>query len=112
MSLSSLSSLALLVDCFQTSEKKMAEAEKKNQMEKEAAGAAEVKVDLSNLSDEELYKIDVPANRYDLLCLEGITRALRIFLEKEPMPTYKVITPPKVITVMIIALLLLHLLCS
>jgi phenylalanyl-tRNA synthetase beta chain len=29
--------------------------------------------------DEVLYKIDIPANRYDMLCLEGIARALNIF---------------------------------
>lgn len=33
-----------------------------------------------------IYKIDVPANRQDLLCLEGISRALRIFMEKEDVP--------------------------
>ena len=33
-----------------------------------------------------VYKIDVPANRQDLLCLEGISRALRIFMEKEDVP--------------------------
>lgn len=26
-----------------------------------------------------IYKIDIPANRYDLLCIEGIARSLRIF---------------------------------
>jgi len=31
-------------------------------------------------SKERLYKIDIPANRYDLLCLEGLARSLRIFL--------------------------------
>ena len=30
-----------------------------------------------------LYKIEVPANRYDLLCLEGLSRALRIFAGME-----------------------------
>lgn len=29
------------------------------------------------LSEEVVYKIDIPANRYDLLCVEGIARALR-----------------------------------
>ena len=29
-----------------------------------------------------LYKIDVPANRYDLLCVEGLARMLRIFLRQ------------------------------
>ncbi|KAF4320130.1 hypothetical protein BBO99_00002457 [Phytophthora kernoviae] len=44
--------------------------------------------DLSAHSDDVLYKIDVPANRYDLLCVEGIARALRIFLEKDRPPVY------------------------
>lgn len=33
-------------------------------------------------SSETIYKIEVPANRYDLLCAEGLTRALLIFLNK------------------------------
>ena len=40
-----------------------------------------------------MYKIDVPANRYDLLCMEGIARSLRIFLGLEPAPTYTPIEP-------------------
>lgn len=43
------------------------------------------------LSDAVLYKIDVPANRYDLLCVEGIARALRIFLQKESPPKYELV---------------------
>ncbi|KAG8894915.1 phenylalanine--tRNA ligase subunit beta [Tulasnella sp. 403] len=39
-------------------------------------------------------KIEVPANRYDLLCTEGISRALRVFLEKQEAPTYKLVLPP------------------
>lgn len=39
-------------------------------------------------------KIDIPANRYDLLCLEGITRALNIFLERATVPDYKLVDPP------------------
>ena len=42
-----------------------------------------------NLSSEVLYKIEVAANRYDLLCLEGLALALRIFLEKQKMPEIK-----------------------
>ncbi|CAO2830187.1 unnamed protein product [Amaranthus hypochondriacus] len=39
--------------------------------------------------DEEIiYKIEVPANRYDLLCLEGLAQALRIFEELQDTPTY------------------------
>lgn len=37
---------------------------------------------VQNASDEILYKIDVPANRYDLLCLEGLVTGLLVFLEK------------------------------
>ena len=28
------------------------------------------------------YKIEIPANRYDLLCVEGLGKALSIFLQK------------------------------
>lgn len=35
-----------------------------------------------NASEEIIYKIDIPANRYDLLCLEGLSIGLLIFLNK------------------------------
>lgn len=38
--------------------------------------------DKNTEKEEQTYKIEVPANRYDLLCVEGLTRALLIFLEK------------------------------
>ncbi|CAE6442265.1 unnamed protein product [Rhizoctonia solani] len=38
-------------------------------------------------------KIEIPANRYDMLCIEGIARALRIFLGKEKAPEYKLVHP-------------------
>ena len=41
-------------------------------------------------SEEVLYKIDIPANRYDMLCLEGIARALNIFLRQCPVVKYTV----------------------
>lgn len=41
-----------------------------------------------NLSDEIVYKIDIPANRYDLLCLEGLARGLLVFLQKIEAPIY------------------------
>lgn len=47
----------------------------------------QAKVD--NLSDEIVYKIEVPANRYDLLCIEGLTRALLIFQNKLKTPKYE-----------------------
>lgn len=43
---------------------------------------------LKNLSDTRLYRIEVAANRYDLLCLEGIALALRIFLKLEKPPKF------------------------
>jgi hypothetical protein len=56
-------------------------------------------------------KIEIPANRhatryicvlwlltvlfrYDLLCIEGIARALRAFLSKEKAPGYRLVYPP------------------
>ncbi|RPD67105.1 phenylalanyl-tRNA synthetase [Lentinus tigrinus ALCF2SS1-7] len=39
-------------------------------------------------------KIEVPANRYDLLCIEGIARALRCFLGLDKPPQYKLAYPP------------------
>uniref|UniRef100_A0A1J3EKG9 phenylalanine--tRNA ligase n=1 Tax=Noccaea caerulescens TaxID=107243 RepID=A0A1J3EKG9_NOCCA len=46
-------------------------------------------VEEAGKDEEILYKIEVPANRYDLLCLEGIAQALRIFNEKQETPTYR-----------------------
>ncbi|VDM08377.1 unnamed protein product [Wuchereria bancrofti] len=45
--------------------------------------------DLSKLCDEEIYKIELPANRYDLLCIEGLSRALRIFRSEMKPPIYR-----------------------
>ena len=39
-------------------------------------------------SEEVIYKIDIPANRYDMLCLEGIARALNVFRAVSPAPAY------------------------
>lgn len=44
-------------------------------------------------SDVILYKIDVPANRYDLLCLEGLVRGLQVFKEKINAPRYTRVSP-------------------
>lgn len=50
----------------------------------DAAGGA------TGASEEVLYKIDIPANRYDMLCLEGIARALNIFTGRLPRVDYRV----------------------
>ncbi|KAL4267871.1 phenylalanyl-tRNA synthetase beta subunit family protein [Pleurotus pulmonarius] len=39
-------------------------------------------------------KIEIPANRYDLLCIEGLARALNVFLNKSSRPQYKLVYPP------------------
>jgi len=44
-------------------------------------------------SEEVIYKIDVPANRYDLLCLEGLSRSLLVFLQKMRIPHFKQVKP-------------------
>jgi len=43
---------------------------------------------VSQLSAAVVYKIDVPANRYDLLCIEGLSRAIKIFLGDMDAPVY------------------------
>lgn len=49
------------------------------------------------VSEEIFYKIEVPANRYDLLCLEGIAQALRVFLGLDNhLPPYALSEAPKV----------------
>ncbi|XP_033763908.1 LOW QUALITY PROTEIN: phenylalanine--tRNA ligase beta subunit-like [Pecten maximus] len=39
------------------------------------------------------FKVDIPANRYDLLCIEGLTRSLKVFLEKIKAPRYEALEP-------------------
>lgn len=48
-------------------------------------------------TDEEsviTYKIEVPANRYDLLCLEGLSTALNAFTGRSPAPSFSLAPPP------------------
>ncbi|KAF6027207.1 FARSB [Bugula neritina] len=40
-----------------------------------------------------IYKLDIPANRYDLLCLEGISRGLNVFLSRMKPPVYEALEP-------------------
>ncbi len=61
----------------QTSEKEMLQKEQKGK------GVAK------DASEEILYKIDIPANRYDMLCLEGIARALNIFNQRLSKVQYR-----------------------
>lgn len=43
---------------------------------------------------EMVYKIDISANRYDLLCLEGLALALNVFRKKITQPIFKSIKAP------------------
>lgn len=64
---------------LQTSEKEMLRKELQ-----QSSQAAEIE----SASEEVIYKIDIPANRYDMLCLEGISRALNVFRGKCEAPAY------------------------
>eukprot|EP01100_Stratorugosa_tubuloviscum_P004184 TRINITY_DN2039_c2_g1_i1.p1 TRINITY_DN2039_c2_g1~~TRINITY_DN2039_c2_g1_i1.p1 ORF type:complete len:572 (-),score=233.52 TRINITY_DN2039_c2_g1_i1:125-1840(-) len=50
-----------------------------------------IELDEITVEDKKVtYKIDLPANRYDLLCNEGLGRALKIFITKEKLPSFQV----------------------
>lgn len=67
-----------------TSEREEAEKSSVNKMSKK---------ELAAFSDRVIYKIDIPANRYDLLCIEGLCRGLRIFLGDQEAPVYTIVDP-------------------
>lgn len=58
----------------------------KEQLRKEQGDAAK---SAAEASDEVIYKIDIPANRYDMLCLEGISNALNVFKGRTEPPRYR-----------------------
>ncbi|CAL7934787.1 unnamed protein product [Xylocopa violacea] len=49
----------------------------------------------AEISEEVVYKIDIPANRYDLLCLEGLSLAILVFLNRLDIPRYMTILSTK-----------------
>lgn len=53
---------------FQTSEKELLTKEQ-----------GDVAASAQNASEEVIYRIDIPANRYDLLCLEGLVSGILVF---------------------------------
>uniref|UniRef100_A0A8I6ASF2 Phenylalanine--tRNA ligase beta subunit n=1 Tax=Rattus norvegicus TaxID=10116 RepID=A0A8I6ASF2_RAT len=61
--------------------------------EKQIISKEQGNVKAQGASDVVLYKIDVPANRYDLLCLEGLARGLQVFKERIKAPVYKRVMP-------------------
>lgn len=42
-------------------------------------------------------KIEIPANRYDMLCIEGIAQALNVFLGRAEVPEIKLTKPSKML---------------
>lgn len=59
----------------------------------ELEGEEVVEAGQGETTPEVHYKIEIPANRYDLLCIEGITRALLVFLERLKAPRYEAVKP-------------------
>ena len=54
-----------------------------------ATSSAAAQAAAAQASEEVIYRIDIPANRYDMLCLEGIARALNVFRGISKPPQYK-----------------------
>ena len=64
--------------------------------ERAAKGARALEQDehVQAASEDVIYKIEIPANRYDLLCEEGLVRSLKIFTGQiESPPVYRVKNP-------------------
>lgn len=53
----------------------------------------------ANLSDEAIYRIEVPANRYDLLTTEGLVRAVQAYLTSKLPPACSTTIGPISVTV-------------
>eukprot|EP00977_Amphora_coffeiformis_P018530 scaffold6562_cov163-Amphora_coffeaeformis.AAC.17 len=71
-----------------------------SEREEAERGANLTEAQLAQYSTNVIYKIDVPANRYDLLCIEGLSRGFKIFLGDMESPTYTVAgTPTMTMTV-------------
>jgi phenylalanyl-tRNA synthetase beta chain len=66
---------------------------------KDPAQKKQIEAQMAQISADELYKIDTPANRYDLLSAEGMAIALRVFTGTLPVPRYRVLPPTLTMTV-------------
>ena len=44
-----------------------------------------------DISNEQVYKLEVAANRYDLLCLEGIAQTIRAYLGISKIPRLSIL---------------------
>lgn len=56
-------------------------------------------IEKADASDDVIYRIEVPANRCDLLCMEGLVRGLLIFQGKEAPPKFTIKPGPHTVTV-------------
>lgn len=61
--------------------------------EKQMLSKEQGSVKAEGASEEVIFRVDIPANRYDLLCLEGLVRALLIFKGKMEPPHYRALHP-------------------
>ncbi|CAD6992448.1 phenylalanine--tRNA ligase beta subunit [Ceratitis capitata] len=50
---------------------------------------------VADASEDIIYRIDIPANRYDLLCMEGLVTSLLVFQGKIKPPKFKKVEPAK-----------------
>lgn len=50
-------------------------------------------------NEEPEFKIDIGANRYDLLCIEGIAQSLNEYLGRSEAPNYKLLKPTTKLTI-------------
>ena len=64
------------------------------EMYKKERGDGFKESEASGKSKRVVYKIEVPANRYDLLCYEGLISSLKIFRGLEKVPTYSLSGAP------------------
>lgn len=53
----------------------------------------------AHLSDETIYRVEIPANRYDLLTMEGLVRAVKAYLQPGEVPSHKTLPGPITVTV-------------
>jgi phenylalanyl-tRNA synthetase beta chain len=70
----------------------LAEIKKKDRGNKENEDEEEKKAD-AGLENIIVYKIDIPANRYDLLCMEGLVRGLKVFRGDMSAPVHQLQEP-------------------
>ncbi len=69
------------------------EVEEARENEEEEAQSKKKKKNAKVEEKKTILKFEVAANRYDILCEEGLVRALKIFREKMSLPKYELLNP-------------------